>query len=171
MVRNPFDTNLTLINKYTQRTPDGLYQLVRHGRLTEIDAYVHKVPAECCFFTLFNEHSNQKLTLLMLAALNGHDALVRMMLTRSITDKRQIEQRGCVYDASGTLIENVTALWCALEREHFKVAHTLIHLGDADVNHGPEDTLLLDAVVRGRFDIVYFLVEKWLRQCQSNRFK
>ena len=159
MGANVFDTDFALVIKYTQHTPDGIYQLVRHGRLTEINAYIQKNHFECCFFTLFVDQNNQKLTLLMLAALNGHDALVRMMLTHSITNRKRIEQEGSLYDVTGKLVDNVTALWCALDRRHFKVAHTLIDMGDADVDHGRKITLFLDAVFRKRFDIIYFLVE------------
>ena len=69
MAKNPSDTKPISINKCMMHSSDGLYQMAHHGRLSEIDAYIHKMPAEYCFSRLFSENHGQKLTLLMLAAL------------------------------------------------------------------------------------------------------
>ncbi|CAF1495001.1 unnamed protein product [Rotaria sp. Silwood1] len=94
-----------------------------------------------------------------IAALNGHDMVVREIISRSANKAKLIELEGRVHSISGDLVDKVTALWCALDRAHFSVAHTLINLGKADVNHGPLHPLLVDATIKGRLDIVEFLVE------------
>ncbi|CAF4748531.1 unnamed protein product [Rotaria sp. Silwood1] len=94
-----------------------------------------------------------------IAALNGHDMVVREIISRSANKAKLVELEGRVHSISGDLVDKVTALWCALDRAHFSVAHTLINLGKADVNHGPLHPLLVDATIKGRLDIVEFLVE------------
>ncbi|CAF3922084.1 unnamed protein product [Rotaria sp. Silwood2] len=108
---------------------------------------------------LCGKFKNEYFSLLMLAALNGHDEVVRIMLTHTLANKKQIEQEGCAFDINNYLTRNVTALRCALDRGHFHVARTLIDFGGADVNHGLRGPLLIDATIRRRFDIVHYLVE------------
>ncbi|CAF3729597.1 unnamed protein product [Rotaria sp. Silwood1] len=85
--------------------------------------------------------------------------VVREIISRSANKAKLVELEGRVHSISGDLVDKVTALWCALDRAHFSVAHTLINLGKADVNHGPLHPLLVDATIKGRLDIVEFLVE------------
>lgn len=150
---------IQLTKKYTSKILSELYQLVRHGRVPEIDAYLYKNPDACHMFMVLGKLHNESFSLLMLAALNGHDELVRLMLNRTLSDKKQIEHEGCIHDTKGYLTKSVTALWCALNRGHFRVADTLINLGGADVNHGPGASLLIDAIRKERFDILYYLIE------------
>ncbi|CAF1225817.1 unnamed protein product [Didymodactylos carnosus] len=70
-----------------------------------------------------------------------------------------VELEGRMHSINGDLVNNVTALRCALGRAHFPVASTLIDVGRANINHGPVHPLLLDAVIRGRLDIVDLLIE------------
>ncbi|CAF4469055.1 unnamed protein product [Rotaria sp. Silwood2] len=85
--------------------------------------------------------------------------VVGEIILRSTDKAKTVELEGRVHSISGDLVDKVTALWCALDRAHFSVARTLINLGKADVNHGPLHPLLIDATIRGRLDIVEFLVE------------
>ncbi|CAF1321665.1 unnamed protein product [Rotaria sordida] len=85
--------------------------------------------------------------------------IVRQILSHTPNVVTTIELRGRVHSVNGDLIDNVTALWCALDRAHFTVARTLIDVGKANVNHGPRHPLLIDAVIRGRLDIVRFLID------------
>ncbi|CAF1573840.1 unnamed protein product [Rotaria magnacalcarata] len=151
--------NVTFTNKDISKILGEFYQLVRHGRLTEIEAYLHKKPDAYDMFLVTGVLHDESFSLLMLAALNGHDGVVRLIINRTLTNKENIEQEGCVRDMRGYLTKNVTALWCALDRRHFHVARTLIDLGGADINHGPRFSLLINAIMRRRFDIVYYLVE------------
>ncbi|CAF3431714.1 unnamed protein product [Rotaria sp. Silwood2] len=85
--------------------------------------------------------------------------IVREILSHSPNIVKIVELRGRMHSSDGDLVNNVTALWCALDRAHFTVAHTLIDIGKANVNHGSLHPLLIDAVIRGRLDIVHFLVD------------
>ena len=51
------------------------------------------------------------------------------------------------------------------------MAHTLINEGNANVSQGPRRPLLIDAIIRGRLDIVRFLIDNKyadLNQAQTN---
>ncbi|CAF3494370.1 unnamed protein product [Rotaria sp. Silwood1] len=133
-----------------------LCKFVRDGRSIEFDEYLHIHSDVSNLLTTIIQQHNEYFTLLMLAALNGHDEVVRLLLSHSPTG---IEVEGSVYDSEGNFVEHITALWCALDRGHFEVARTLIDFGEADVNHGPYYPLLIDASKKGRLDIVQFLVE------------
>ncbi|CAF4796701.1 unnamed protein product [Rotaria sp. Silwood1] len=95
----------------------------------------------------------------MLASLHGYDAVVRVLLAHCSADINQTELKGRVHSINGDLVHNATALWCALDRAHYVVAKSLLDLGKANVNNGPCHPLLIDAIIRERFDIVCFLVE------------
>ncbi|CAF3077052.1 unnamed protein product [Rotaria sp. Silwood2] len=95
----------------------------------------------------------------MLASLHGYNAVVRVLLAHCPVDIDQTELKGRVYSNNGDLVHGATALWCALDRAHYVVAQSLIDLGKASVNNGPFHPLLIDAIIRERFDIVCFLVE------------
>jgi ankyrin repeat protein len=95
----------------------------------------------------------------MIATLHGHDTIVRKILSHSLDKTKTIELEGRTHSVNGDLVNKVTALWCALDRAHFNVARTLIDLGKANVNHGPLHPLLIDATIRGRLDIIQFLIE------------
>ncbi|CAF3506636.1 unnamed protein product [Rotaria sp. Silwood1] len=133
-----------------------LCKFVRDGRSIEFDEYLHIHSDVSNLLTTIIQQHNEYFTLLMLAALNGHDEVVRLLLSHSPTG---IEVEGSVYDSEGNFVEHITALWCALDRGHFEVARTLIDFGEADVNHGPYYPLLIDASKKGRLDIVQFLLE------------
>ncbi|CAF2481695.1 unnamed protein product [Rotaria sp. Silwood2] len=108
---------------------------------------------------MVNRLNNEYLSLLMVASLHGYDAVVRVLLAHCPADIDQTELKGRVYSNNGDLVHNATALWCALDRAHYGVAQSLIDLGKANVNNGPFHPLLIDAIIRERFDIVCFLVE------------
>ena len=144
---------------YPLRIFNALYETVKHGRSVELEAQLSKVPSISHIFMLPCEMKEEALSLFMLAALNGHDATVRLMMKTHRGPRAWIEQSGKIRDKDGRIISNVTALWCALDRRHYDVAHTLINMGAADVNHGIKHPLLIEAIFRHRFDIVYFLVE------------
>ncbi|UJR38790.1 hypothetical protein I4U23_031455 [Adineta vaga] len=133
-----------------------LCEFVRDGRLIEFDQYLYILSDQSNLLTTIIQQGDERFSLLMLAAVHGHEEIVRMILICSPTS---IELEGSMYDSEGGLIGHVTALWCALDRGHFTIAHTLIDLGAADVNHGPLYPLLIDASTKGRLDIVQFLVD------------
>jgi ankyrin repeat protein len=139
---------------------DELYTLVCQGDLpNELDSRL-KTSANVDEILMFlYRRDNQCVSLLMLAALHGHDEMIRVLLSHSSDMKTLVELTGSVHRANKTLVRNATALWCACDRGHYTVARTLIEVGQAKIDHGPRYPLLVDAVVMGRLDIVRFLIE------------
>ena len=138
-----------------------LFQLIRDGKPNELGEYLCDRRYACNMLTSMriNSPNNEYLSLLMVAVLHGHDMVVRGILSHSPDRTKTVELEGRIHSVNGDLVDKVTALWCALDRAQFTVARTLIDLGKADINHGPIHPLLIDATMRGRLDIVQFLLE------------
>ena len=138
-----------------------LFKLIRHGKSNELNTYLSERRYARSLLTLIstNPSNNACLSLLMIAACHGHDLVVRELLTHSPDRTKMVELKGRLHSVSGDLVNNVTALWCALDRAHYSVARILIDEGEANINHGPHHPLLIDATIRGRLDIVHFFVE------------
>jgi ankyrin repeat protein len=98
----------------------------------------------------------------MVAALNGYDDIVRVLLTHD-NSIHQMELKGNVIISEKIRINGATALYCACYRGHFKVAKTLIELGQANTDQDTYDyrrcPLLVYAASMNRLDIVRFLIE------------
>ena len=141
---------------------DELYQMVFHGRTAELKIRLEQLPNAMEYLTTFKWDGGEQLTLLMVAALHGHDEIVRLLLTCD-PSAEQIKLRGRILDQNDTIMNGVNALYCACYQGHFGVAKTLIEVGKADVNEVTSDypyyPLLLHAVINNRLDIVRFLVE------------
>ncbi|XP_043223014.1 protein fem-1 homolog B-like isoform X2 [Amphibalanus amphitrite] len=102
------------------------------------------------------EDGGQRCAALLIAARNGHNKTVKMLLEKFRAD---LEQEGRVKFDDFT-IDGASPLWCAAGAGHFAVVQTLVSAG-ADVNH-PTATLstpLRAACFDGRLDIVQYLVE------------
>ncbi|XP_041362073.1 protein fem-1 homolog B-like [Gigantopelta aegis] len=102
------------------------------------------------------EEDGQTTTPLIIAARNGEEKVIQVLLSNFSVD---IEQTGTV-KFDGYVIEGATALWCASGAGHFNVVKCLIEHG-ADVNHPTltNSTPLRAACFDGRLDIVRYLVE------------
>jgi len=102
------------------------------------------------------EEQGQKYTPLLIAACNGKENVVKILLNRFSPD---IEQEGEV-KFDGYLIEGASPLWCAAGAGHLKVVKALVQAG-ADVNHATKtfSTPLRAAAFDGRLDIVKYLIE------------
>lgn len=102
------------------------------------------------------EEDGQKTTPLIIAARNGEEKVVQVLLTNFNVN---IEQSGTV-KFDGYVIEGATALWCAAGAGHFGVVRCLVEHG-ANVNHPTitNSTPLRAACFDGRLDIVRYLIE------------
>jgi ankyrin repeat protein len=139
---------------------EELYTIVCQGDLSnELDARLKSLPDVDKTLQYLYERDDQNFNLLMLAALYGHDVVVRVILSHSSNVKNLVELFGSVQSIDGNLEICVTALWCACDRGHYTVARTLIELGNARVYYGPRNPLLIDAIINERFDTIQFLIE------------
>jgi ankyrin repeat protein len=142
--------------------PEQLYQLVQDGLCSQLDARLHELSNSAEYLTALTWHGQERLSLLMVAALNGYDDIVRVLLTHC-DSTRQIELKGQVILYDAKLVKDATALYCACYRGHFTVAKTLIELGQANVKQSTRDypyyPLFIHATITNRQDIVHFLLE------------
>jgi len=95
-------------------------------------------------------------TPLIIAARNGHEKVVEVLLAQYSAD---VESEGVV-KFDGHVIEGATALWCAAGAGHEQIVRCLVK-HKADVNHVTKtnSTPLRAACFEGRLDIVRFLCE------------
>ena len=155
------------MNDFTKNNNDDdddgeavFYDLISRGDpANELEDRLRALPYRDKILTSLFRRDEQCLSLLMLAALHGHEHLVRLLLSSSSNVKRAVGLNGTVLRLDGKSVRNATALWCACDRGHYAVARTLIELGGAKVEHGPKYPLLIDAIIVGRLDTVQFLLE------------
>ena len=141
---------------------DELYQLVVRGGVTELKSRLSELPNAVEYLTALRQYREGRLSLLMVAALHGHDEIVCFFLTCDPSNE-QLKLRGIILDQDQPMMCGVSALYCACYRRHFHVAKTLIELGKANANEDTWDyhfyPLLLHASMNNRLDIVRFLLE------------
>lgn len=137
-----------------------IYSMVRSGDLSnELEACLQSASDVNEILHRFYQIDGQNVTLLMLAALHGHDTVIQTILTHCSNMKRLAELVGYVNDVNGNPVVQATALWCACDRGHYTVARILIETALASVDHGPNNPLLIDAVIHQRLDTIQFLIE------------
>ncbi len=112
---------------------------------------------EAILQNLYTDEQGQCCPLLVIAAKNGHENVVRTLLTKFDVD---IESTGRV-KIENYIIEGATALWCAAGAGHLPIVKLLVKSG-ADVNHTTKSssTPLRAACFDGRVDIVKYLIEE-----------
>ena len=139
---------------------EQFYDLIVQGDPSDLlDTRLQCQPYVDKTLTSLYQRDDQHISLLMLAALNGHDHLVQILFRHSANLKRMVELKGSVYRLDGKFIRNATALWCACDRGYYHIAQILIEIGGAKVDQGPRYPLLIDAVITGRLDTVKFLLD------------
>lgn len=135
-----------------------VYKAASEGRVLTLAALLlnHSEPEIQYLLSFVTQLDGQRSTPLIIAARNGHDKVVRLMLDHYRVDT---EQTGTVrFD--GYVIDGATALWCAAGAGHFEVVRLLVS-HHANVNHTTitNSTPLRAACFDGRLDIVRYLVE------------
>lgn len=113
------------------------------------------------------EDEGHKCTPLLIAAMNGHDYVIKMLVN---TFHPNIEQEGTV-QIDGYVIEDATALWCASGAGHYSVVKFLVTRG-ADVNHSTRtnSTPLRAACFDGRLDVIQYLIENGANIHTANKY-
>ncbi|KZC09299.1 Protein fem-1 like protein B [Dufourea novaeangliae] len=141
----------SLITRVYYAAKDGmaiaLYDLLSNKSPEQVDQIINQRVLE---------KNGQHCTPLIIAARNGHDKVVKILLEKF---KPDLEQEGTV-KFDGSVIEKASALWCAAGAGYLTVVKTLVKAG-ADVNHPTEShsTPLRAACFDGRLDIVKYLME------------
>lgn len=135
-----------------------VYKAASEGRVLTLAALLlnHSEEETQYLLSYVTQLSGQRSTPLIIAARNGHDKVVRLLLDHYRVDT---EQTGTVrFD--GYVIDGATALWCAAGAGHFEVVRLLVS-HHANVNHTTitNSTPLRAACFDGRLDIVRYLVE------------
>ncbi|CAF0969371.1 unnamed protein product [Adineta ricciae] len=139
---------------------EKLYTLItENDPSNELDIYLKSLPNIKQILETVYQVNNEHISLLMLAACHGHDAVVQTILSHATDMERVVELSGRVSNSNEALILFATALWCACDRRHYTVARTLIEVAKARIDNGPNDSILFDAVIEQRLDTVQFLVE------------
>lgn len=142
--------------------PEELYQLVRQGLHSQLNTRLNELQNSIEYLTQLTSHSQGQLSLLMVAALNGYDEVVRVLLTH-YDSKDQIELEGHVKVSDKQAICGATALHCACYQEHFTVVKTLIELGNAkfikETYDYPYYSPFIHAIEMNRINVVRFLIE------------
>jgi ankyrin repeat protein len=146
-----------------EHIPEELYRLVRDGLCSQLDAQLHDLTNSIEYLKALSWHGEEQVSLLMVAALNGYDDIVRVLLTHC-DPVHQVELKGQIVIAEeDKCIHGATALYCACYRGHFTVAKTLIELGQANLNQDTYDyryySIFIHASIMNRLDIVSFLLE------------
>ncbi|XP_029288939.1 protein fem-1 homolog B [Cottoperca gobio] len=135
-----------------------VYKAASEGRVLTLAALLHNhSDGEIRYLLSYvTQVAGQRSTPLIIAARNGHDKVVRLLVDHYKVDT---EQTGTVrFD--GYVIDGATALWCAAGAGHFEVVRLLLS-HRANVNHTTitNSTPLRAACFDGRLDIVHYLVE------------
>lgn len=113
------------------------------------------------------EDEGHKCTPLLIAAMNGHNYVIKMLLSKFDPN---IEQDGTV-QIDGYVIEGATALWCASGAGHYSIVKYLVTHG-ADVNHSTRtnSTPLRAACFDGRLDVIEYLIENGANIHTANKY-
>ncbi|XP_013884774.1 protein fem-1 homolog B [Austrofundulus limnaeus] len=146
-----------------------VYKAASEGRVLTLAALLlnHSEPETKYLLSYVTQVSGQRSTPLIIAARNGHEKVVRLLLDHYKVDT---EQTGTVrFD--GYVIDGATALWCAAGAGHFEVVRLLVS-HHANVNHTTitNSTPLRAACFDGRLDIVHYLVEHSADISITNKF-
>ncbi len=90
MIDEDFSLDILYANEYV---PEELYKLVRHGSCSQLDIRLRELSNRIEYLTALRWYNQEQISLLMIAALNGYDDIVRVLLTHC-DPIHQIELKG-----------------------------------------------------------------------------
>ncbi|CAF4387078.1 unnamed protein product [Rotaria sp. Silwood2] len=139
-----------------------LLSIVRQGDVNLLESSLSTVANPNLYLNrLYDETHSQKCTLLMLAYVNGHKDMVRMLLHRYEPD---LEVLNNIFfgdaNPSRQIFLNVSVLWVATSTNDFETVRLLVEHG-ANVNHRTKtnSTPLRGACYNGNVDMARYLIE------------
>ena len=139
-----------------------LLSAVREGDVNLLESQLITVKNPNLYLNrVYDEPDKKKCTLMMIACLNGHDDIIRMLLRRF---KPDLEVRNNILLNDGNsirqLLLNVSILWAAAAMDNFEMVKLLVQYG-ADINHTTEtnSTSLRTACYNGNEAMARYLIE------------
>jgi Fem-1 family protein b len=149
------------------RTPeddwnDILLSAVRQGDANLLESHLSTVLNPDLYLNrVYNESDDQKCTLLMIACLNGHEDIIRMLLCRFKPDL-EVPNNILLENANKTrqMLFNVSTLWAAAANNNFEIVKLLVEHG-ANVNHTTKtnSTPIRGACYNGNVDMARYLIK------------
>ena len=137
-----------------QGTFKRLFELVNKNLSSLLDLRLRRLFNVSQYLKTLNKQNGQQVSFLMAAAIYGYDDIIRVLLKYDDT-VGHVELKGRIILSDGTLIDGVTALYCACCHGHFTVVKTLIELG-----HAEKSTALTWAASRGHTSLLEYLISK-----------
>ncbi|CAF1227403.1 unnamed protein product [Adineta steineri] len=130
--------------------------MIRWNDPVELSAALNRMSYIRLALQVVEEHNEGKVSILMLAAFYRRTNVVHKLLSWD-SSPGQVELRGNVYDIHGDLRNDVTALWCALDRGYFELASILIDNGKANIFYGVHNLAWDYFIETDRLDVLQYL--------------
>jgi Fem-1 family protein b len=152
------EANVEVENEFN----DKLLSSARQGDANLLENHLSAVSNPNIYLNrVYDEAGEQKCTLLMIACLNGHEDIIRMLLRRFKPDLEVLNNilldEG---DITHQIFVDVSVLWAAATINNFQIVKLLVEHG-ANVNHTTKtnSTPLRGACYNGNVDMARYLIE------------
>jgi Fem-1 family protein b len=141
---------------------DILLSAVHQGDTNLLESYLSTVLNPNLYLNhVYDEANEQKCTLLMIACLNGHEDIIRMLLRRfkpdlEVLNNILLSERNALQD----MLLDVSVLWAAASINNFQIVKLLVEYG-ANVNHTTKtnSTPLRGACYNDNLKMARYLIE------------
>lgn len=139
--------------------PDEFYNLVHRKNPGEVCTSLKSMSYIRVALEVVEKKEEGHLSMLMLAAIYGSEEIVKQLL-RWNPSQQHIDLCGIVKSIDGILVDDVTALWCAIDRGHFMLASLMIKMGAIKLGSRSNELFLDVFVEHGNLDAIQYLFEK-----------